>query len=80
MPGGGGVGDGSIRGTYGIVGLEDATRTDTRRRSAGPGDPLAERRLKRPYFVQMKGVARLSGRVNGRPLNGVGSGFFETYR
>jgi hypothetical protein len=60
--------------------IEDATATDTRGRGAGPGDPLGGRNLRRPYFLQMKGVARLSGRVNGRPLTGVGGGFFETYR
>jgi hypothetical protein len=60
--------------------IEDATATDTRRRATGPGDPLATRGLARPYFVQMKGIARLTGRVNGRKVEGVGAGFFETYR
>jgi hypothetical protein len=60
--------------------MEDAAATDTRRRATGPGDPLAARGLVRPYFVQMKGVARLSGRVNGRRVEGEGRGFFETYR
>jgi hypothetical protein len=60
--------------------IEDAAATDTRRATTGPGDPLAARGLRRPYFVQMKGVARLSGRVNGVPIAGSGSGFFETYR
>jgi hypothetical protein len=34
----------------------------------------------RPYFIQMKGTARISGRVEGQPLSGTGTGFFETYR
>ncbi len=51
--------------------IEDATATDTR--SAGRG-------LGKPYFIQMKGLMRISGRVAGRPLSGGGAGFFETYR
>ncbi len=31
-------------------------------------------------FLQMKGVARISGRIGGRVLRGVGQGFFETWR
>jgi hypothetical protein len=72
-----------IRGTDTLaidLAIEDATATDTRQRATGAGDPLASRGLARPYFVQMKGIARLSGRVNGRPLLGEGAGFFETYR
>ena len=59
--------------------IEDAVATDTRAPGAERGDVNA-RRLSRPYFIQMKGRARLSGRVNGRPLAGEGIGFFETYR
>ena len=33
-----------------------------------------------PYFVQMQGLARLSGRIGGRVVQGEGRGFFETYR
>jgi hypothetical protein len=33
-----------------------------------------------PIFLQMKGVARLSGRIGGHVLAGVGQGFFETWR
>jgi hypothetical protein len=44
------------------------------------GATAAARRLVRPYFVQMKGHARLSGRIDGRPITGDGTGFFETYR
>jgi hypothetical protein len=60
--------------------IEDASATDTRRAATGPGDPLAARGLRRPYFIQMKGVARLGGRIDGRILSGSGAGFFETYR
>jgi hypothetical protein len=28
----------------------------------------------------MKGTARISGRIEGEPLTGTGTGFFETYR
>jgi hypothetical protein len=34
----------------------------------------------RPYFIQMKGLATISGRVGGVPIDGRGAGFFETYR
>lgn len=60
--------------------IEDATATDTRRPAVERGETLANRALDRPYFVQMKGLMRLSGRVAGRPLSGEGAGFFETYR
>ena len=60
--------------------IEDATATDTRGDGAERGEGLAARRLVRPYFVQMKGVATISGRIRGTPLAGKGAGFFETYR
>lgn len=60
--------------------VEDATVTDTRRAMVERGDAAAARRVTRPYFVQMKGLARLRGRVNGRAVSGEGAGFFETYR
>ena len=60
--------------------MEEAAATDTRRRAPGPGDPLSARGLARPFFVQMKGLARLNGRIDGRVIGGEGSGFFETYR
>jgi len=44
------------------------------------GDTRAERRLEHPYFIQMKGAARVTGRVHGVPIEGRGAGFFETYR
>jgi len=59
--------------------IEDASATDTRT-SVERGDALAARRLGKPYFVQMKGLMRISGRIAGRSLNGEGAGFFETYR
>ena len=67
--------------------VEDAIATDTRSRGdakdgagdAERGDPLRSEKA-RPYFVQMKGTARISGRLDGQPLSGTGTGFFETYR
>ncbi len=60
--------------------VEDATATDTRAPGAERGEGLAARRLDRPYFVQMKGRMRISGRIAGKPIAGEGTGFFETYR
>jgi hypothetical protein len=60
--------------------IEDAVGTDTREPNAERGETLAGRALTRPYFIQMKGTARISGRVGGSPVEGQGSGFFETYR
>jgi hypothetical protein len=62
--------------------VDDAIATDTRpRRTTGEerGDPLASAKA-HPYFIQMKGTARISGRIDGQPLAGIGTGFFETYR
>ncbi len=65
--------------------IEDAIATDTRpRRSTNQGqeergDPLGSEKA-RPYFVQMKGTGRISGRLGGQVISGVGAGFFETYR
>ena len=64
--------------------VEDAIATDTRprRNAAGQeerGDPIGSEKA-RPYFIQMKGTARISGRIGGRQLSGTGTGFFETYR
>jgi hypothetical protein len=55
--------------------IEDAIGTDVRRNAERGGRGAA-----RPYFIQMKGVARLSGRIGGKALGGSGAGFFETYR
>ncbi len=60
--------------------IEDATATDTRQPGAERGDASAMRDLSRPYFVQMKGTARITGRIGGKRLAGSGAGFFETYR
>jgi hypothetical protein len=57
--------------------IEDAIGTDVRK-SAERGGRGAS--MPRPYFIQMKGFARISGRVGGAVVNGSGSGFFETYR
>ncbi|MFL5637838.1 MAG: hypothetical protein ACJ78M_00550 [Gemmatimonadaceae bacterium] len=63
--------------------IEDAIATDTRPRATlhenERGDPLGSEKA-RPYFIQMKGTARISGRLDGTALTGTGLGFFETYR
>jgi hypothetical protein len=64
------------------ISIEDAIATDTRPRAAKEGergDPLGSAKA-HPYFIQMKGTARISGRLDGAPLTGTGTGFFETYR
>lgn len=60
--------------------IEDALATDTRTALAERGESGLARRIPRPWFIQMKGVARLSGRIDGEPVSGEGTGFFETYR
>jgi hypothetical protein len=60
--------------------IEDATATDTRTPGVERGEGLASRQIERPYFVQMKGLMKISGRVLGKVLAGAGAGFFETYR
>jgi hypothetical protein len=56
--------------------IEDAIATDTRELS-----PLSrEAESRKTFFIQMKGVARVSGRIGGEPISGEGRGFFETYR
>lgn len=64
------------------ISIEDAIATDTHSQNAKEGergDPLGTEKA-RPYFIQMKGTARISGRIEGQPLSGTGTGFFETYR
>ena len=64
------------------ISIEDAIATDTRSQKVKEGergDPLGTEKA-RPYFIQMKGTARISGRIEGHPLSGTGTGFFETYR
>jgi hypothetical protein len=70
-------GDDTLRVTLSV---EDATVTDTRRPLIERGDYKNARRIARPFFVQMKGRARLSGRVDGKTIAAEGYGFFETYR
>ena len=60
--------------------IEDASASDTRGKGVERGDGLTSRGLLRPWFVQMKGTATISGRIRGTPLSGTGAGFFETYR
>ncbi|HKN66571.1 MAG TPA: ABC transporter permease [Gemmatimonadaceae bacterium] len=60
--------------------IEDATVTDTRRPLIERGDYMNARRIARPFFIQMKGMARLEGRIAGRVVHAQGYGFFETYR
>src|SRR3954468_18999590 len=64
------------------ISVEDAIATDTRpqRVTVGErGDPLGTEKA-HPFFIQMKGTARISGRIEGVRLSGTGTGFFETYR
>jgi hypothetical protein len=60
--------------------IEDATATDTRQAAVERGETLAGRNLAKRYFVQMKGMMRIAGRLSGKPISGDGAGFFETYR
>jgi hypothetical protein len=60
--------------------VEDAVGTDTRGSLIERGETDYARALSLPYFIQMKGRGRLSGRVGGAPIAGEGTGFFETYR
>lgn len=53
--------------------IEDAIATDTRQ-------PSRDVAPEKPWFIQMKGRARVSGRLGGDPVSGDGIGFFETYR
>lgn len=59
--------------------IEDAIGSDTRLPMDERGDPQAAA-LATPYFIQMKGRARLRGVIAGRRVDGEGLGFFETYR
>lgn len=70
-------GDDSIRVE---IEVQDAAGTDTRNPSAERGETGAARAIARPYFIQMKGLFHVTGRVHGTPIDGRGTGFFETYR
>jgi len=65
------------------IDVEDAIATDTRPRAnvreGERGDPLMSEKT-HSFFIQMKGKTRISGRLDGAPLTGTGTGFFETYR
>jgi hypothetical protein len=63
-----------------LLTVEDAAVTDTRRPLIQRGDYMNAERITKPFFIQMKGVARLEGRVGGRVIRAEGYGFFETYR
>ncbi len=60
--------------------VEDATGTDTRTPLIERGESEVARQLAFPYFIQMKGIARIRGRLGGARVEGQGVGFFETYR
>jgi hypothetical protein len=59
--------------------IDDAIGSDTRLPMDERGDPQAAA-LPTPYFIQMKGRARLRGVIAGRRVDAEGQGFFETYR
>lgn len=63
-----------------LLSIDDAVATDTRVGLVERGESDAARALRRPWFVQMAGEARIEGRIRGVALNGRGRGFFETYR
>ncbi len=59
--------------------IDDAIGSDSRLPMDERGDPQAAA-LPTPYFIQMKGRARVRGVIAGRRVDGEGVGFFETYR
>jgi hypothetical protein len=54
--------------------IEDAAATSVAKASGRSGSANAR------YFLQLKGTARVSGRIRGHDIAGAGTGFFETYR
>jgi hypothetical protein len=60
--------------------IEHATATDTWRQARERGAADAIDGMLARWFVQMKGVARVRGRLGGTAVSGVGQGFFETFR
>jgi hypothetical protein len=71
-----------VRGTDTLrieIEVEDAAATRVRRDGAGDRPDRGASGTRR-WFVQMKGVARLRGRLGGAVIAGDGTGFFETYR
>ena len=63
-----------------LLTIDDASASDTRAGLIDRGEGEYARRLSTPWFLQMKGRARLTGRVAGAALAGDGVGFFDTYR
>ncbi len=59
--------------------IEHATASDIWRQARERGEQ-ANLEVTARWFVQMKGVARLSGRLGGEVVSGTGTGFFETFR
>ena len=60
--------------------IDDAVASDTRAGLMDRGEGAYARQLETPWFLQMKGRARLAGRIGGLALSGEGIGFYETYR
>ena len=63
--------------------IEDAIATDMRqqrREVVGIAADSDSRIGSRRYFIQMKGMARIFGRLDGERIEGTGMGFFETFR
>jgi hypothetical protein len=60
--------------------IDDAAASDTRAGLIDRGEGEYARRLATPWFLQMKGLAQLRGRLGGVAITGEGLGFFETYR
>ena len=60
--------------------VDDATASDTRAGLIDRGEGAYARQLQTPWFLQMKGRARLRGRAGGAAISGDGIGFYETYR
>lgn len=60
--------------------IEHATASDLWRQARQRGEQTALAETGARWFVQMKGVARLSGRLGGEAVAATGTGFFETFR
>jgi len=60
--------------------VEDALGTDMHAGRPERGEQGVMSTMRRPYFIQMKGTATIAGHLDGRPVEGRGTGFFETYR
>jgi hypothetical protein len=60
--------------------VEDAVGTDTRKGLVDRGESAVARDVPRPYFIQLKGTAHITGRLGGARIDARGPSFFETYR